>query len=187
MFQASSYEQISEWRPDVLHLHFVHIPTNVFLARRLSPPIPYGVTINGGLSPVAQRRRRWMKRAFKILFEREYFSRAAFLHAISDQDVQGLRSYGVTKNVIVAPNGIDVEPLPATFDDTAFAQLDDRLRGRRIFFYLGRIDPEQKGLDLLLQAFAACRPSNSALVTCWPQLAGRTAPARATGKLPWNR
>jgi poly(glycerol-phosphate) alpha-glucosyltransferase len=164
--------QIREWQPDILHLHFVHIPTNVFLTRRLSPAVPYCVTINGGLSPVAQRRRRWMKRAFKVLFEREYFNRAAFLHAISDQDVQGLRSYGVTNNIIVAPNGIEVDPTPAAFDETVYSQLDDRLRGRRLFLYLGRIDPEQKGLDLLLRAFAACRPDNSALVLAGPSWRG---------------
>ena len=164
--------QIGEWRPDVLHLHFVHIPPNVFLVRRLSPAIPYCVTINGGLSPVAQQRNRWKKRIFRLLFERDYLEQAAFLHAISELDVQGLECYGVTNTTILAPNGIDVDSLPTTFDAGALTLLDDRLQGRRVFLYLGRLDPQQKGLDLLLHAFAACRLDDSTLVLAGPDWRG---------------
>ena len=164
--------QVIEWRPDVLHLHFVHIPPNVFLVRRLSPPIPYCVTIHGGLSPVAQRRNRWIKQAFKVLFERKYLEHAAFLHAISQEDVQGLECYGVTNTTVMAPNGIDVDAFPETFDRTELTDLDERVHGRRVFLFLGRLDPEQKGLDLLLRAFAACRPDNAVLVLVGPDWRG---------------
>jgi len=165
-------DQITAWQPDVLHLHFVHIPPNVFLARRLSPAIPYCVTINGGLSPVAQKRNRLTKRVFRALFERDYLQRAAFLHAISELDVQGLEYYGVTNTTILAPNGIDVDPCVAPAVDNTPDDLNDRVRGRRIFLFLGRLDPEQKGLDLLLKAFALCRPSDAALVLVGPNWRG---------------
>jgi glycosyltransferase involved in cell wall biosynthesis len=164
--------QVTDWRPDVLHLHFVHIPPNVFLARRLSPAVPYCVTINGGLSPVAQRRNRWTKQLFKVMFERKYLERAAFLHAISVEDMHGLEHYGIANTTVLAPNGIDVDSLPTTFDDTALARLDERLQGRRAFLFLGRLDPQQKGLDLLLNAFAACRPDDWALVLVGPDWRG---------------
>ncbi len=165
-------DQIGEWRPDVLHLHFVHIPPNVFLVRRLSPPVPYCVTIHGGLSPVAQQRNRWIKQLFKVLFEREYLEHAAFLHAISQEDVQGLAHYGVTNTIVVAPNGIDVDSPPSTADNTELNQLDQRVQGRRVFLFLGRLDPEQKGLDLIIRAFAACRPDNAVLVLVGPDWRG---------------
>lgn len=164
--------EIIEWRPDVLHLHFVHIPPNVFLARRLSPRIPYCVTIHGGLSGVAQQRNRWKKRLFRLLFERAYLRRAAFLHAISEEDVEGVKRYGVNNTTILAPNGIDVDYDPVVFDKSALTRLDQQLQGRRIFLYLGRLDPQQKGLDLLLHAFAASRPDNGVMVLVGPDWRG---------------
>jgi glycosyltransferase involved in cell wall biosynthesis len=164
--------EIVAWRPDVLHLHYVHIPPNVFLARRLSPGIPYCVTINGGLAPAAQRRRRWLKRLFRALFEREYLERAAFLHAISDQDLRGLESYGVANTTVLAPNGIDGDSLGGASGESGPRLLDERLAGKRVFLYLGRLDPQQKGLDLLLHAFAACAEDRAVLVLAGPDWRG---------------
>lgn len=164
--------QIEMWRPDILHLHFVHIPPNVFLARQLAPRVPYCVTINGGLSPVAQRRRRWMKRLFRVFFEGPYLENAAFLHAISEADLCGLESFGVSNTTVVAPNGIDLQLLEPARDDSARASHDDRFGGKRVFLFLGRLDPQQKGLDLLVEAFAACGADSSVLVLAGPDWRG---------------
>jgi glycosyltransferase involved in cell wall biosynthesis len=173
---SSLVAAIRNWGPDVLHLHFVHIPPNVFLARRFSPAVPYCVTINGGLSPDAQRRNRWIKRLFRAMFERDYLERAAFLHVISEQDIEGVETYGVKNTLVLAPNGIDVAPLPGDPPSDAFARLDSRLQNRQVFLYLGRLDPQQKGLDLLVRAFAASRPEGWALVLMGPDWrSGRTA------------
>ena len=172
---------IIAWRPDVLHLHFVHIPPNVFLARRLSPHIPYCVTIHGGLAPAAQRRNPWQKRLFGLLFEREYLKRAAFLHAISELDLQGLRAYRVSNRIVLAPNGIDVPPTsPAEHGPSLL--LAECLRDRRAFVFLGRLDPEQKGLDLLLKAFAECRPPDAVLVLAGPGWRGSHARLEALAR-----
>jgi glycosyltransferase involved in cell wall biosynthesis len=162
---------LREWRPDVLHLHSVHIPANVVLARRLASTVPYCVTLHGGLAPMAQKRHRLAKVVFRWLCERAYFERAAFLHAISERDLEGLRRYGIMNTTVLAPNGVDVEPLlPAS--DQAAGEVDPRLRGKRVFMTLGRLDPEVKGLDLLLRAFAAARPPNAVLVLVGPDWRG---------------
>ena len=154
--------QITEWQPDVLHLHFVHIPPNVFLARSLSPTIPYCVTIHGGLSPVALRRRRWLKQIFGLTFERRYLEHAASLHAISEEDVEGLRPYGVSNATVLACNGINLDSFPTSADRSSTDGRDPCLQGRRVFLYLGRLDPAQKGLDLLLQAFGCVQAESGA-------------------------
>jgi glycosyltransferase involved in cell wall biosynthesis len=161
-------KEIVEWQPDVLHLHSVHTPSNVVLARRLSSAVPYCVTIHGGLSPIALKRNWWAKRLFGVLVERDYLQRAAFLHAISEFDVHAIECYGATNPIVMAPNGIDLEPLPPVLDKSALLELDPNLNGKRIFLFLGRLDRQQKGLDILLRAFATSRPDNSALVLVGP-------------------
>lgn len=164
------------WRPNVLHLHFVYIPQNLVLAataRRRG--IPYCVTIHGGLASGAQRRNRWVKSAFKLLFERRYLQRAAFLHAISQQDVAGLRAYGVENHTTVVPNGIDLSSIPDIDDGIGLRAKFPQLAGRRIFLFLGRLDADQKGLDLLVRGFALARDESAALVLAGPDLRGHQA------------
>jgi glycosyltransferase involved in cell wall biosynthesis len=158
-----------DWKPDVLHLHFVHVPQNIVLAARASRAgIPYVVTINGGLSAVAQQRNRMLKRAFKALVEGRYLENAAFLHVISDQDLRGLRSFGVRNTAVLAPNGIDLGSIPQRTDDQALFTRFPELSSKRIFMFLGRLDPEQKGLDLLIEAFGLAREPGVALVVAGP-------------------
>lgn len=157
------------WGPDVLHLHFVHVPQNIVLAARARRTgIPYVVTINGGLSTVAQQRNRMLKRAFRSLIEGRYLENAAFLHVISEQDLQGVRSFGVHNTAVLAPNGIDLDSLPRTTDERALAMRFPELSGKRVFMFLGRLDPEQKGLDLLIEAFGLARETGTALLVAGP-------------------
>jgi glycosyltransferase involved in cell wall biosynthesis len=140
-------EELIAWRPDVLHLHFVGMPQNVRLAvRARRAGVPYCVTIHGGLAPAALARNGWPKRLFAALAERRYLQRAAFVHATSPEDVAGLRAYGVSNVTVVAPNGVEVPP---HVDGPPTREVDCRT-----FLFLGRLDPEQKGLDLLLRGLA---------------------------------
>jgi len=162
-------EDVLNWGPDILHLHFVHVPQNVVLAARARRAgIPYTVTINGGLSTVAQRRNRVLKQAFRVLVESRYLENAAFLHVISDQDLDGLRSYGVHNTAVLAPNGIDLDFLPPTLDPDALTRKYPQLAGKRVFMFLGRLDPEQKGLDLLVEAFGLAEAMDTALLIAGP-------------------
>ena len=116
------------WRPNIVHLHFVHVPQSIRLGRRLlSAGIPYCVSLHGGLALEAQRRRRFAKKLYAALYERSHLNRAAFLHAISGHDVEGALAYGVDNRFVVARNCIEpgemsdmVDPglAPAAIPDT---------------------------------------------------------------------
>jgi glycosyltransferase involved in cell wall biosynthesis len=171
------------WAPAVLHLHFVHVPQNVLLAARLRRHgIPYCVTIHGGLSPAAQRRNRLVKRAFRLLFERRYLERAAFLHAVSQQDVEGLRAYAVKNATAVVPNGIDLASIPADIPRGTLRSRFPELAGKTIFLFLGRLDAEQKGLDLLLHGFAQADAAEAALVFAGPDWGGHRSRLERTAQ-----
>jgi len=164
------------WDPAVVHFHFVHIPQAIRLARRLrSVGIPYCVSLHGGLAVEAQRRRRIAKKAFAALFERTYLTQAAFLHAVSRLDVEGTLAYGVENRFASAPNCIDPGEMPNILDPELLQRRFPGLRGRRVFLFLGRLDPEQKGLDQLLRGWAESRETtrdDSALVLVGPNWRG---------------
>lgn len=143
--------------PDVVHFHHTQVPQAVRVSRYLrSRGIPYCVTLHGALAGSARRRRALMKKIFQTVAERRHLDGAAFLHAISPFDANGARALGLQAPIEVIPNGIDTEqvryrPAPRLAEDARF-------RGRRVLLYLGRLDPEQKGLDVLLDAFARTDP-----------------------------
>jgi glycosyltransferase involved in cell wall biosynthesis len=148
-----------DWQPDIVHFHFVHIPQAIRLARRLSHlDIPYCVSLHGGLARAALERRRVAKQIFSLLVERRYLNGAAFIHAVSSLDADGAGAYGVRNRMIIAPNCIDPAARPSEVDRGVLQTRFPQLRGRRVFLYLGRLDAQQKGLDLLVRAWADIEP-----------------------------
>ncbi len=158
-------KELFEWKPEIVHLHYVYIPQNVILARYLRKVnIPYCVTINGGLSSDSLKRHWYLKIPFKILFEQKYLSKAAFVHTVSDVDLKGIKKYGVKNNMVMAPNGIEIESIPQNANASLLAHRFPQVRDRKVFMFLGRLDPQQKGLDLLLRAFRLVSDAGSAIL-----------------------
>jgi glycosyltransferase involved in cell wall biosynthesis len=166
--------EIIDYRPDVVHLHSTHVPEHISLARHLrSAEVPYCVTTHGGLHN--QRRGRVKKRALWWLGEREYMNHALFIHAITREEARDIATYGVTAPVLVAPNGIDLRSLPRTENPTALVARLPELAGHRVFMFMGRIAPIQKGLDLLLQGLALADIPDCRLVFLGPDWRGGRA------------
>lgn len=158
-----------EWKADITHFHFVYIPQNIILARYLRKrKIPYVVSIHGGLSPRAMGRRWYLKIPFKVLFERRYLNRAALIHAVSEIDLKGIEEYGVKNSIVRAPNGIEMECLPKKVNTTLLTQRFPQVADKKVFMFLGRLDPLHKGLDLLLQGFCLANLSKAVLVFVGP-------------------
>jgi len=156
-------------QPDIVHLHSIHVPENIAAAAALGRAgIPYCITVHGGLSPLARERRRWRKWAYRVVWEQHYLDKAAFIHALSPQEHLDLQEYGVRVPIVVAPNGVDPSWLPASTNARALRSSIPALVGRRVFLFVGRLDPNQKGLDLLIEAYAAARLEDAALLLVGP-------------------
>jgi len=137
------------WQPHVVHFHGVHMLQHLVLASRLRRvAIPYCVSIHGMLAAAARRRHR-LSKSLAASWERKFLRRAAFLHALNDQEAHDVTTYEGAVRVVVAPNGIDTAALGLTSQPPLPQVAESALT----FLFLGRLDPEQKGLDILLEAW----------------------------------
>jgi glycosyltransferase involved in cell wall biosynthesis len=133
---------------DVLVLHGgwgAHNIRAAAQARRVG--VPYVVTAHGVYDPnVFRRGRIWAKRAWWPVLERRHLERALAVHLFFDAERSHLTSRGI-RRFVVAPNGYRA-PAGVTWDPDPEGAL----------LWLGRFDPEVKGLDLLLNALRLLAP-----------------------------
>jgi glycosyltransferase involved in cell wall biosynthesis len=115
------------------------------VARRLD--VPYVLAPRGAYDPQIVGRRRVSKRVWWTLIERRLVRDASAIHVFFDEQREHLQHLGYDRPFVVAPNGVRVPP-------------DRRWDGGSggYLAYLGRFDPEHKGLDLLVKAMALLPP-----------------------------
>lgn len=150
---------VSPWRvaervraSDIVHItgHWSWLGAlSGWLAMRQGRPYVYSPA---GSLPVFGRS-RWIKLAYNALIGRRLVRNATCCMAVTGQEVEHFRQYGVPAGrVVILPNGID-------------PQLPSDLRGQRarqryllgeatLLLFLGRLSPI-KGADLLIDAFAS--------------------------------
>ena len=173
---------LQKWEPALVHLHSAYVPPNTSLARHLRRlQIPYVVTPNGVLASALLRRRPYIKFPYKHLFELPCLNRAAFVHAVGDEEE--IRKYGVRVPIVVAPNGFDLANVPSDLPTDRIEREWPDARGRKIVIFVGRLDIEQKGLDMLLQGFReAARKQPLGLVLVGPDWKGGRQRLEASAK-----
>jgi glycosyltransferase involved in cell wall biosynthesis len=184
-FEQTLADDVLAWQPDIVHFHSVHIPQNVALAAHLgSAGIAYCVTVHGALFRAALRR-GWLKKTlFNLLFERRYLNEARFIHALNPHETEVIRRFGVNRPIVVVPNGLPPDAgVLASRPDALYAE-HPGLRGQRVFMFVGRLDLWQKGLDLLVDAFASAELPEASLVLVGPDWRGsRRALAKRAERL----
>lgn len=147
------WSNIEAIAPDIVHLHSSYTPLNIRLAACLrSRNIPYVATPNGGCAPQILKRRPFIKLPYKALFERPFLNRAAFVHSVGD--TTAIRQYGVTAPILEAPNGIDLQDIPPASGQAPLWKNRVTWEHKTILVFVGRLDPDHKGLDLLLAGAA---------------------------------
>jgi glycosyltransferase involved in cell wall biosynthesis len=171
-------EIVCKFRPHVVHLHGTYTPRQVSLARWLRKNcISYCISTHGGLMPGVFLRGRLQKLAYLKLIEGRYLQSACFIHAVSEAEAEAVRRFAPKIPLIVAAHGIEgVDPVSLDTGDVRRQYPD--LAGKRIFGFLGRLDPLNKGLDLIVDACAKARAElrDVAVILAGPEWKGRTAP-----------
>jgi glycosyltransferase involved in cell wall biosynthesis len=134
---------------DLVVFHGGWDPGNLMAAREArAVGVPYVVMPHGVYYPeVFLRRKVLLKRLWWSILERRYLRRALAIHLFFPQEVAGLEDRGVRRPIVVAPNGF-----------SAPAGIAWQPEPEPYIAWLGRYDPEHKGLDLLLRAMHSIEP-----------------------------
>jgi glycosyltransferase involved in cell wall biosynthesis len=135
---------------DVLVLHSAWTLCNAraaATARKMG--VPYVLEPRGGYDPAVRRRRRILKRIWWTALERALVEGARGIHVFFESELEHVRSLGYAGGIIVAPNGIEI-PEGVGWDGGSSGRI----------LWLGRFDPEHKGLDVLLEAVRLLSPDD---------------------------
>lgn len=103
----------------------------------------YVVMPHNVYEPHVLRRRAFGKKAWFAMLERPYLNKAAAIHVFFPDEEHHLSSLRVSSPVVVAPNGIE-PPQGVRWDGGSGEYL----------LWLGRYDPSNKGLDILLRGLS---------------------------------
>lgn len=165
---------------DLLVLHSAWVFHNIraaAVARKMG--VPYMLEPRGAYDPHIVRRRKFAKSIWWITSERQLVAHARAIHIFFDEERPHLDALGYRGALVRAPNGI--EPPPGVRWDGGSGGY---------ILWLGRFDPEHKGLDLLLRAVALIPPAERPNMRLYgPDFrGGKTAVRRLIGELelePW--
>ncbi len=157
---------------DVVHLHGVFSPWNLFVARVCRKfKKPYVVTLHDGLSPERLRLRgRFRKKLFHSLIQRRHLEAAAGVHALTEEEATEALPWFRPRRMFCVPNGIDLEDFPATLPRVGDA------RTEVVLGYVGRLSPE-KNIGALCRAVYSLAETPCASGSRGPRLGLRAATA----------
>jgi len=155
----------------ICHIHGIwepHCAITSGLARKLGRP--YVISAHGMLDPWALRQKPWKKRIYSQLLEFRSLSSAACLRALTANEAEQYRQFGLKNPIVVIPNGVEV-PLSAKAD--VFEERYPHLRGKRIVLFMGRLHTK-KGLIPLCRCWSgvASRFPDAHLVIAGPDSEG---------------
>jgi glycosyltransferase involved in cell wall biosynthesis len=169
-------------KPDFVHFHGVYTPRNARLAQWLRRhEIPYAVSPHGGLMKEVLLRSRIRKLAYLSFLGRKFCREASLLHCVSEAEADAMRPFIGNGVTVVAPHGLENQDW-GSIDRNSLRRQYPQLRGKRIFGFLGRLDPVHKGLDLLVEACGRMRSSlsNVVILLAGPDWKNRTQILRKT-------
>lgn len=142
-------QEIEKLPKDVfVHFHGALIPEYFLISRALlRKGIPWAITPHSALNLIALKRRILVKKVYIALIERLILGQAKFVHAICTKEADEISHNFKVKHICIIPNGVDL--IDSQLDEIGCHQNDQFIVG-----YCGRLEKQQKGLDLLLDGFA---------------------------------
>ena len=158
-------------RADLFHFHSAFVLPHNLVAHRVKAP--YVVSPHGNYHSSALMRSRWRKLAYRVLLDQRFLRNAAFLHVLTEDEASSIAAYGRARHVVVVPNPIEVVAPPRP-DEREDARRALGVGQELCLVFVGRLDVQQKGLDLLIEGVRIARNDSRLRLLIAGPIAGRS-------------
>jgi len=149
----------------VIHINGIWQPFIHFAFRFASDfDIPIILSPRGMLDPWSLKHHSFRKKIAWLFYQHKDLLLSSVFHATSLNELNSIRSIGLTQPIALVPNGIDFSPYPS-LSETRFSHFD--FNNDRILLFIGRIHPV-KGLKNLIYAWDKLKPSGWRLIIAGP-------------------
>jgi glycosyltransferase involved in cell wall biosynthesis len=145
--------------------------------------VGYIVAPHDVYSPAMFEKKPYLKWPYWFLCEKPLLQAAQAVQVLDVRNITRLRELGITTHSFALPNGF--LPIAQTAPNPAPSR-KFQLDAPRFMFY-GRLDAYHKGLDLLIQGFAAAAPASATLTIQGPDGGDRAALEQLAQKLAPDR
>lgn len=131
----------------IFHLHGGWIPVFSSLSRFLKKSNRrYVITPHGSYNEIAMKKSRFIKKFYFKWFEKKVITNAGKIHCIGESEIDGLHTLQRTDKTVLIHYGFEkIQSDPKTI----------YAKKTMIFGFVGRLDVYTKGLDILIDGFAA--------------------------------
>lgn len=140
-------------RPDVVIFHgafyWALIRLSDFLIRN---GIPYFIELHGALSMQNMQKSHIKKKVFQILFLNRSIKKAKAIIYLNHSEYCNSAIKNLNSRCIIIPNGCDIPRIPLIQKEKGESKIE--------LLFLGRIDIQHKGLDVLIQAIKYLKNQN---------------------------
>ncbi len=138
---------------DLVHIHEIwHYPCYIACKTAKKANRPYIVTVHGELEPWCVDHKAFKKRIYSALIQKRILNEASAIHAVTQEEAEHIRAFGVSAPIVVIPNGIEPTDFQGLPSPEEMDRLYPELVGKKVLLFLGRIH-QKKGLDILARAF----------------------------------
>lgn len=145
--------QWGAYKFDLIHIHEIwHYANFASYHAAKKAGKPYIITIHGLLDPWCLNYKAFKKKIYSLFIQRRILREASAIHAITNEEVKHIRTFGIDNSIVIIPNGIDPKEFINLPPREELESFYPKIKGKRIILFLGRIHPK-KGLDLLAKAF----------------------------------
>jgi glycosyltransferase involved in cell wall biosynthesis len=180
--RRSSAHDLRALEPDVVHVHAEFNPDNWQAARLWECPLV--LSPHGAFHPTVMRRGAHAKRLYVSVARFLLYRKVGYVHVLSPAEEAHAAAALPSVPTYCVPQG----PSPAVHE--ALGHLEERTDARSThveLMFVGRIDVEAKGLDVLVEAFARAvrertRSTPAKLTLVGPDWGNGAAPLRELAK-----
>lgn len=154
-FSPTLYRRIHKEMPRcdfvLVHAHYQFANwIGAYLARKFNKP--YAIFAHSSLhNNAVAHRNQWLKQMYLYFLERQNLRGAKFIAFNAAEEME--QSLFSERGKVI-PSGIDLKEFESLPPPGYFYEQYPQLRNKTKFLFLGRLDIQQKGLDLLIAAFA---------------------------------